>query len=44
MVKMKAEMSRSREASGRSNGQAVVTDWRQEVEKREDSDSGSRVD
>ena len=41
---MKLEMHRTREASGRLNGQALVTEWRQEVKKGEDSDLGSRVD
>lgn len=39
------ETHRAEGASGRLNGRASVTEWRQEVKKkREDSDLGSRVD
>ena len=41
---VKTEKSRTREACGRSNGQALGTDQTQEVKKGEESDLGSRVD
>lgn len=41
---MQTEMSKTREACGRLNGQALGPEWRQEVEKGEGSDLGSSVD